>query len=209
MKAPGRKRNRITLGVIAAAAISAGSYYGVKTAMKENPFLNFDVVEPGVLLRSGEPRIGDIEDIYEDYGIRTIICLNDDEDSEIEDFAKEHGIKIVCLRMRAAEPPMDEQAELFFEIMADGEIGLEKYKDVLLECLGCSGRRVEFEKPVLIHCLGGSDRTGIMVALYRVQFQGWSKDRAKREMMLHFHNPLRYPAQLDFLDDFEPRPGFP
>jgi hypothetical protein len=36
--------------------------------------------------------------------------------------------------------------------------------------------------PVLVHCLHGADRTGVMVAVYRVAVQGWSKEEAVREM---------------------------
>ncbi len=38
------------------------------------------------------------------------------------------------------------------------------------------------KKPVLIHCLHGSDRTGCMVASYRIIFQNWSKDDAIKEL---------------------------
>jgi protein tyrosine phosphatase (PTP) superfamily phosphohydrolase (DUF442 family) len=37
-------------------------------------------------------------------------------------------------------------------------------------------------RPLLIHCQHGADRTGAIVALYRVVVQGWSKERAIREM---------------------------
>ena len=40
----------------------------------------------------------------------------------------------------------------------------------------------ESPKPVLIHCLHGSDRTGAMVALYRIREQGWSVEEAVAEM---------------------------
>jgi tyrosine-protein phosphatase SIW14 len=36
--------------------------------------------------------------------------------------------------------------------------------------------------PVFVHCEHGSDRTGTMVAAYRVVVQGWSKEAAIREM---------------------------
>ncbi|HET7451472.1 MAG TPA: tyrosine-protein phosphatase, partial [Thermoanaerobaculia bacterium] len=37
-------------------------------------------------------------------------------------------------------------------------------------------------RPIVIHCHHGADRTGAMVALYRVVVQGWSKEEAVREM---------------------------
>lgn len=36
-------------------------------------------------------------------------------------------------------------------------------------------------KPVLVHCWHGSDRTGIVVAAYRIVFQKWSVEAAERE----------------------------
>jgi len=37
--------------------------------------------------------------------------------------------------------------------------------------------------PLLIHCGQGSDRTGLMSAMYRIVEQGWSKDEAIKEMV--------------------------
>ena len=36
--------------------------------------------------------------------------------------------------------------------------------------------------PVLVHCQHGADRTGTMVAVYRIAVQGWSKAEAIREL---------------------------
>lgn len=36
--------------------------------------------------------------------------------------------------------------------------------------------------PVLVHCQHGADRTGTMCAVYRVAVEGWTKERAIREM---------------------------
>lgn len=37
--------------------------------------------------------------------------------------------------------------------------------------------------PFLIHCQHGADRTGLMIAMYRIVEQGWSKDEAVKEMV--------------------------
>jgi protein tyrosine/serine phosphatase len=37
-------------------------------------------------------------------------------------------------------------------------------------------------RPLMIHCRHGSDRTGALVALYRVVVQGWTKEKAVEEM---------------------------
>jgi protein tyrosine/serine phosphatase len=36
--------------------------------------------------------------------------------------------------------------------------------------------------PVFVHCFHGSDRTGTMIAMYRIFIQGWSKAEALREL---------------------------
>jgi tyrosine-protein phosphatase SIW14 len=37
-------------------------------------------------------------------------------------------------------------------------------------------------KPILVHCARGSDRTGVVIAMYRIIFQNWTKEEAIKEM---------------------------
>jgi len=40
----------------------------------------------------------------------------------------------------------------------------------------------EAEGPVLLHCLHGADRTGLVTAMYRMVYQGWSREAALDEL---------------------------
>ncbi len=37
-------------------------------------------------------------------------------------------------------------------------------------------------KPIDVHCQFGSDRTGVVIAMYRIIFQGWEKEKAIEEL---------------------------
>lgn len=63
---------------------------------------------------------------------------------------------------------------------------------------------VERDGPVLIHCQHGADRTGLVSALYRVVYQGWTKEQALDELQhggYGFHpiwqNITRYLQRVD------------
>lgn len=43
------------------------------------------------------------------------------------------------------------------------------------------------DHPIYIHCEHGADRTGMLVALYRVIYQGWSPEDAYREWLQNGH----------------------
>ena len=40
----------------------------------------------------------------------------------------------------------------------------------------------EAKGPVLVHCKHGADRTGVVIAMYRILYQGWTKEQAIDEM---------------------------
>jgi protein tyrosine/serine phosphatase len=44
-------------------------------------------------------------------------------------------------------------------------------------------RQSETTGPVVLHCQHGADRTGLVTAMYRIVYQGWTKDAALDELL--------------------------
>ena len=71
----------------------------------------------------------------------------------------------------------------------------------LLQLLACVRAIEAAPKPVYVHCWHGSDRTGIVVAAYRILVLGWTPERAEAELRderFGFHKKW-YPNLLHLL----------
>jgi len=60
------------------------------------------------------------------------------------------------------------------------------------------------DKKIFVHCRYGDDRTGMMIAAYRMAVEGWTPDEAKQEMekfgFKHLVCPRLGPYEKDFPD---------
>jgi tyrosine-protein phosphatase SIW14 len=54
------------------------------------------------------------------------------------------------------------------------------------------------DQPVFVHCKAGKDRTGMIIGLYRVHYEGWSASAAYAEMRALDFNPLLLPLTMYF-----------
>ena len=98
--------------------------------------------------------------------------------------------------LEPAAPPVKTVVSLREFHDKDGEVLDEKSSSVHYERVRFNPARPETEDvvrflrivtnpsrtPVLVHCEHGADRTGMMVAMYRIVVQNWSKDDALAEM---------------------------
>jgi protein tyrosine/serine phosphatase len=68
------------------------------------------------------------------------------------------------------------------------------------------------DKKVFVHCRYGDDRTGMMIAAYRMAVQGWTPDEARREMQkFGFHRmicPPLGPYETNFPKRLKNSPDF-
>ena len=89
-------------------------------------------------------------------GIKTVVNLRSLHSDRSE--CEEEGLDYVKISAQAWDAEEEEVVD-FLRIVADPE-----------------------RRPVFVHCQHGADRTGMMVAVYRLVEQGWSKEDAIREM---------------------------
>ncbi|NRD22634.1 dual specificity protein phosphatase family protein [Winogradskyella litoriviva] len=61
------------------------------------------------------------------------------------------------------------------------------------------------EKPILIHCWHGSDRTGVMVAAYRIVVENWTKEDAINEFRIDKfgYHQKKYPNLISLLENMD------
>jgi protein tyrosine/serine phosphatase len=113
------------------------------------------------LYRGGQPTIDGFEDLKK-MGIRTVVNLRV-EDSERE--------KVEALGMKYVHIPIDMPLlkRPWREIP-------DKSVDDFLQTVNDPANQ-----PVFVHCQRGADRTGTMIALYRVKVDNWEADKAYDE----------------------------
>ncbi len=61
---------------------------------------------------------------------------------------------------------------------------------------------VHSDDPILVHCWHGSDRTGALIALYRMVVQNWPRERAIEELMdpRYGHHADTFPNVRQYLE---------
>jgi protein tyrosine phosphatase len=56
--------------------------------------------------------------------------------------------------------------------------------------------------PVLIHCRAGLHRTGILAALYRMEYEGWPLDWALKELQENGFSTSQCTARNDYINQY-------
>jgi protein tyrosine/serine phosphatase len=116
---------------------------------------NFHTVTPS-LYRGAQPTAEGMRRL-EAMGVKTVLSLRafNDDDSLLPGTGLAHP----QIRFKTWHPE-DEDVVRFLRVVTDPE-----------------------NVPVFVHCQHGSDRTGTMIAMYRIAVQGWDKEEAIREMV--------------------------
>ena len=153
---------RIIKWTLIALAIGWGGSYGHWIVLEHR----FETISEGAFYQSAEMQPDALVDTVKEHGIKTVIDLRRDADMddttwfERERAALEkEGIRYV--RLPANQVPKDETVDAFLEIAKDAA-----------------------ERPILVHCEHGQGRSVLFAALYRIEFEGWDPERARRATRL-------------------------
>jgi len=196
--------------IVVAAAIPAiiclavGGWYFFQHYDHRNYLFNLGEVVPGKIYRSGQLKVDNLEEVVKKYGIKSIVCLRGKEDSDVTALAKQLGVKIIGIELTAKRPPKPEQLGLIMKVLSGSSFNPSDYSGVIRQQLGLDGDSVKLSPPYIIHCAAGADRTGYIVAVYRICFQGWTPQKARLEMLRYFHLPSQYPALWASLKQIDP-----
>lgn len=141
-----------------------------------------------ILIRSPQPDRGDLRELAATHGVKTVVNLrgeSPDKDwfQEEQKGVADIGARWVQLKVDGANAPSPEVVERFMNLVEDPA-----------------------NWPVLVHCQGGVHRTGLVCALYRIQYQGWSPEAAVAEMEdLWFNWTLRDRERVkEYLRAYQP-----
>jgi protein tyrosine/serine phosphatase len=123
------------------------------------PVPNFRRVTPW-LLRGGQPSPEGIQALA-DMGVRTVISLRwrrrhiDGERQQVTAL----GMKYINISLNYLFLPREDYIQSFLNILDNAD-----------------------NRPIFVHCLHGADRTGLLLAIFRITRQGWNVEDAYKEM---------------------------
>ena len=156
-------RKAVRQGCAAAAVLSCFVILGTaQVGIKHAELPNFDKVNER-LYRGGQPKSGGIQKLAQ-LGIKTVVNLRDDDER-----ARAEEAEAVAAGLRYFNVPLDN-----FGRPSDAKV--ERVLAII---------ETPENQPVFVHCKRGADRTGTIVAVYRIAHDGWTSERAISEADRH------------------------
>jgi protein tyrosine/serine phosphatase len=153
------KLNRIAISVLCIAVpLCVAPTAFAQNHPNQNDLPNFHRVNER-LFRGGQPTEDGFK-ILSEMHIKTVVNLRDnDERARAEgDMARAAGFNYFNLPLRNFHKPDDERVAHILSIITAPE-----------------------NQPVFVHCKRGADRTGTIIAIYRIEYDGWTSMQAKDE----------------------------
>lgn len=161
------------------ASIAATNLATSAVKLKQHGLPNFGRVNER-LYRGGQPEPEGL-DALRTLGVEIVVNLNTSQEGIQQERAavEARGMRYLSLPWSARSLPQRSQVEEFLRLL-----------------------RAEPQTTVFVHCRHGADRTGVMVAAYRMAFQGWTPDQALAEMERFKFHGFWYRHLKHYVRDF-------
>lgn len=175
-----KNKSRKSLALVLLLALSSFLAAGQQPETKQEELPNFHRVN-GTLLRGGQPKTGGLKKLS-DLGVKTIINLRGESDQTRAEGreAASLGMQYFNIPMSTSGRPSEEQVKRVFEII---------------------DRQEKENSQIFVHCRRGSDRTGAIIALYRIKHDGWTAERAIDEANHYGLGFIQF-RKRDFINDY-------
>lgn len=181
---------------LAAAALAVVVGTPLVYSAHQNTYMrNFRVVEEGVLYRSGQLTPAGLERVLHDYRIKTVVTLRTSRTASAPPDTWEEGVcaakGLNHVRIVPRVWGADEKGEIPAEQAVQAFLAVMENKE---------------NHPVLVHCFAGIHRTGTMCAIFRMEYHGWTPERAMGEMQLYGFAPEDMHEHIAvYLREYKPR----
>lgn len=142
------------------------------------------VVEPGKIYRSGQISSYLIEPMLRENHIEKVIALNGSD-------LKKPYLKAEVETAKKLQ--IDHQV---LHLIGDGTGDVDDYAEAVAEIMRCE----KAGKPVLVHCAAGAQRTGGVVAAYRMLVQKKTPEEAYQELLQYDWKPHKDQALINYLN---------
>jgi len=166
---------RWTLGILLALFVTVAPfvYYRISYTYQKR----LRVVTPGRFYRSGCMTAVGLETTIKSLGIRTVINLMEESPDPIL-----HPHYFARASVKESDVVTNTGARyvaMTVEYLPRNRAQFEK-PETINRYLAILDEPKNY--PVLIHCKAGLHRTGVLVALYRMEYEGWTKEQALAEL---------------------------
>lgn len=189
MEFPNAVRRYSILAVVLVAVVAVAGLLLWRNVIRDRVIVKrFGVVVPGQIYRSGQISPFLISDVLESNGIRCVIDLQGDDPNNPHQPDEVAAIQRLGIR-RVLAP-----------LIGDGTGDPQQYVHAVRQIVECQRNG----EPVLVHCYAGSQRTGGVIAAYRLLVENRPVDEVLAEMRAFGWAPERDRVLLDYLNTHLP-----